>query len=378
MNAVIVGAGLTGAKAAQTLREEGFTGRVVLIGEETERPYERPPLSKGYLLGDQERDAVHVHNANWYDTNSVDLRLGQRVVGLDRAAHEVELDSGERIGYDKLLLATGASPRRLPIDGDVHYVRRLEDSDRLREALGSGGSVAIAGAGWIGLEIAAAARAKGCAVTVFEPAPTPLHTVLGPEIGAFFADLHRAHGVEFRFGEGLPDKPAADVVVVGVGARPNTELAEAAGLTVEDGVVVDAGLRTSDPDIYAAGDVAAVPSTRYGRRLRVEHWANAIGGGQAAAKSMLGKDISYDELPYFFSDQYDVGMEFTGWFAPGGYDRVVTRGDVTGRAFHAFWLADDRVVAGMHVNLWDEGLGAVQELIRGGERVDPDRLALGD
>ncbi|SDM28504.1 3-phenylpropionate/trans-cinnamate dioxygenase ferredoxin reductase subunit [Allokutzneria albata] len=367
---MIVGAGLTGAKAAETLREEGFTGQIVLIGEETERPYERPPLSKGYLLGDQERDAVHVHDAQWYDKNSVDLRLGQRVVGLDRAAHEVELDSGERIRYDKLLLATGASPRRLPIDGDVHYVRRLEDSDRLREALGSGGSVAIAGAGWIGLEIAAAARAKGCPVTVYEPAPTPLHAVLGPEIGGFFADLHRAEGVEFRFGESLPGKPNADVVVAGIGARPNTELAEAAGLTVEDGIVVDAGLRTSDPDIYAAGDVAAVPSTQYGRRLRVEHWGNAIAGGQAAAKSMLGNDISYDELPYFFSDQYDVGMEFTGWFAPGGYDRVVTRGDVAGRAFRAFWIADGRVVAGMHVNLWDEGLGRARELIHGGLPLD--------
>ncbi len=395
---VIVGAGLAGAKAAETLRAEGFDGRVVLVGDETERPYERPPLSKGYLLGDQDRAAVYVHGEGWYEENSVELLPGRRAVALDRAAHEVVLDGGERIGYRKLLLATGASPRTLPVPGadlpGVHYLRRLPDSDHLRDALSGGGRVAVAGAGWIGLEIAAAARGQGCAVTVVEPAATPLHAALGQEMGSFFADLHRDRGVEFRFGVGVAavhgdtrvsalrttggEEIPADVVVVGVGARPNNALAEAAGLAIDEhngGIVVDAAMRTDDQDIHAAGDVAAIPNPRYGRRLRVEHWANAISGGQTAARAMLGQAVTHDELPYFFSDQYDVGMEFTGWFPPGGYDRVVTRGDVPGRAFHAFWLSDGRVVAGMHVNMWDEGIGAVGDLVRGGHPVDPDRLA---
>jgi 3-phenylpropionate/trans-cinnamate dioxygenase ferredoxin reductase subunit len=391
---VIVGAGLTGAKAAQTLREEGFTGRVVLVGDDHERPYERPPLSKGYLLGDQERNAVYVHDEQWYQDNAVELRLGQRVVGLDRSARQVELADGQRIDYTRLLLATGASPRRLRVPGNdlsgVHYLRRLNHADRLREALSAGGQVVIAGAGWIGLEIAAAARSRDCAVTVVEPAATPLHAALGPEMGNFFADLHRRHGVQFRFGSGIADIQGngrvsavttsdgavlpADTVVVGVGARPNTELAEQAGLIVDDGIIVDTSLRTSDPEIYAAGDVAAGPSARYGQRIRVEHWANAINSGPAAAKAMLGHDVTHDELPYFFSDQYDIGMEFAGLVTPGGYDRVVTRGNPEEQAFHAFWLSDNHVVAGMHVNLWDDGLGGVQELIHSRRPVDPDRL----
>ncbi|MFD7660190.1 NAD(P)/FAD-dependent oxidoreductase [Actinosynnema sp. NPDC059797] len=392
---VIAGAGLAGANAAQALREAGFAGRVVLVGDEVERPYERPPLSKGYLLGDQDRAAVHVHDERWYEDNAVELRLGRAVTALDRADRHVVLADGERVGYTRLLLATGSSPRRLSVPGEelpgVHHLRRLDQADRLREALTPGSRVVIAGAGWIGLEVAAAARARDCAVTVVEPAPTPLHAVLGPELGGFFADLHRHRGVGFRFGgrvTGIRGDGAvsaveladgavlpADAVVVGVGARPNTALAERAGLTVDDGVVVDAALRTDDPHVFAAGDVAAHPSTRYGRRLRVEHWANALNGGQAAARSMLGQETAYDELPYFFSDQYDVGMEFAGWFAPGGYDRVVTRGSVEERAFHAFWLASGHVVAGMHVNLWDDGIGDVQDLVRSRRPVDPDRLA---
>lgn len=392
---VIVGAGLTGANAAQTLREEGFTGRLILLGDDTERPYERPPLSKGYLLGDVERAAIYVHDEEWYENHSVELRLGTRVTSLDRPAHHIELADGERIGYTKLLLATGSSPRRMRVPGNelprVHYLRRVEHCDRLREALSAGGRVVIAGAGWIGLEVAAAARAQGCAVTVVEPAPTPLHVPLGPEMGGYFAELHRDHGVEFRLGTGVAGFQGngsvsevattdgsilpADTVIIGVGARPNTELAERAGLTIDDGIVVDATLRTDDPDIYAAGDVATVPSTHYGRRIRVEHWANAIGGGQAAAKAMLGMDMTYDELPYFFSDQYDIGMEFSGWFPLGGYDEVITRGDVTGHSFHAFWLAGKHVVAGMHVNRWNDGIGEVQDLIRSRQPIEVDLLA---
>ncbi|HEY0497692.1 MAG TPA: FAD-dependent oxidoreductase [Kutzneria sp.] len=392
---VIVGAGMTGAKAAETLRAEGFDGRIVLIGAEQERPYDRPPLSKGYLLGDQDRDSVYLHPMGWYGDNHVELLTGRRVSRLNREAHEVELAGGERIGYTKLLLATGSSPRRLKVDGNelggVHYLRRLEQSEDLRASFAHGGKVVVVGGGWIGLETAAAARKAGCEVTVVEPMATPLHAALGPEMGAFFGDVHRRQGVDLRLGVGVTgfkgagkvsavatdagDIPA-DVVVVGVGARPNTELAEDAGLAMDNGgVLVDSALRTEDPDIFAAGDIASVPNSRYGRRIRVEHWQNAVDSGPAAARAMLGQDVVYDQLPYFFTDQYDLGMEFAGWFEPGGYDRVVTRGDVDASAFYAFWLAGDQVVAGMHVNQWDGGIGPVQELIRSRRAVDADRLA---
>ncbi|MEV4058452.1 FAD-dependent oxidoreductase [Amycolatopsis sp. NPDC049688] len=389
---VVAGAGLTGAKAVETLRAEGFADRIVLVGAEPDLPYERPPLSKGYLLGADERPSVFVHDEKWYADQGIEVLTGRRVTALDRAAHEVELAGGERIGYTKLLLATGASPRRLRVPGNdldgVHYLRRLAHADRLRDALASGGRVVVAGAGWIGLETAAAARHYGCSVTIVEPAASPLHATLGPEVGGFFADLHRRHGVDLRLGTGVTgfagetavtavrtddgDIPA-DVVVVGIGARPETQLAADAGLAVDDGIVVDAGLRTEDPDVFAAGDVASVWQERYGRRVRVEHWAAATNGGPAAALAMLGREVVHDDLPYFFSDQYDAGMEFTGWFPPGGYDRVVTRGDA--EAFHAFWLTGGRVVAGLHVNKWDEGLDAVRELILRGRTVDPARLA---
>ena len=391
---VIIGAGMAGAKAAEALRAEGFDGRIVLVGAEQERPYDRPPLSKGYLLGDQDRDSVYLHPMSWYGDNHVELLTGRRVSRLDRAAHEIGLAGGERIGYTKVLLATGSSPRRLKVDGNdlggVHYLRRLEQSDDLRAAFAHGGRVVVVGGGWIGLETAAAARKAGCEVTVVEPAATPLHAALGPEMGGFFGDVHRRQGVDVRLGVGVKgfkgagkvsavvtdagDIPA-DIVLVAVGARPNTELAEEAGLTVDNGVPVDAGLRTEDPDVFAAGDIANVPNSRYGQRIRVEHWQNAVDSGPAAAKSMLGMDVVYDQLPYFFTDQYDLGMEFAGWFSPGGYDRVVTRGDVDGQAFYAFWLAGDEVVAGMHVNQWDDGIGPVQELIRSRKAVDAARLA---
>ncbi|MFF5209914.1 NAD(P)/FAD-dependent oxidoreductase [Streptosporangium sp. NPDC000396] len=393
---VIVGAGLAGAKAAQSLREEGFAGRITLVGAEDERPYERPPLSKGYLLGKEEKAKVYVHDESWYDENSVELLLGRRATGLDRAARQVELDGGPRLGYDKLLLVTGASPRRLDVPGadldGVHYLRGFEDSERLREAIRGGGRVVVVGAGWIGMETAAAAREYGCEVTVVEPQQMPLLAALGPELGAFFADVHRQKGVDVRLGRGVTafrgitgrvravltddgGEIPADVVIVGVGVRPDTELAERAGLAVENGIVVDASLRTDDPGVYAAGDVANAFNPLYGTRIRVEHWANALNGGLAAGRAMLGREVVYDRPPYFFTDQYDVGMEFSGWFAPGGYDSVTVRGDLEARAFHAFWLSGGRVVAGMHVNRWDEGIAPVQELIRAGVRVEPDRLA---
>jgi NADPH-dependent 2,4-dienoyl-CoA reductase/sulfur reductase-like enzyme len=401
---VIVGAGLAGAGAAETLRSEGFTGRVILIGDERDRPYERPPLSKGYLTGSDERDAAFVHPASWYAEHDVELHLGQPVVRLDRAARTVVLGDGTGLPYDKLLLTTGAEPRRLDIPGTdlvgVHHLRRLAHADRLKGVLTSlgreNGHLVIAGAGWIGLEVAAAARGYGVEVTVVDPEPCPLHRVLGPELGEVFADLHREHGVRFSFGTRLTgitgqdgvvlaaltddgeEHPAHDVLAA-IGAAPRTALAEAAGLALADpaeggGIAVDASLRTSDPDVFAAGDVAAVDHPLLGRRVRVEHWANAKDGGPAAARAMLGQPVSYDRVPYFFTDQYDLGMEFSGHAAPGTYDQVVARGDVGKREFIAFWLRDDRVLAGMNVNVWDV-TDPIQELIRSGRQVDPERLS---
>ncbi|MFJ6566398.1 NAD(P)/FAD-dependent oxidoreductase [Streptomyces sp. NPDC091292] len=401
---VIIGGGLAGAKAAETLRSEGFTGRVILIGDEREHPYERPPLSKGYLLRKEERDSVFVHEPAWYAQADIELHLGQTVVGIDRAAKTVSLGDSTVVHYDKLLLATGAEPRRLDIPGThlagVHHLRRLAHAERLRGVLATlgrdNGHLVIAGAGWIGLEVAAAAREYGAEVTVVEPEPTPLHGVLGPELGQLFTELHGEHGVRFHFGARLTEitgqdgmvlaartddgeeHPAHDVLAA-IGAAPRTGLAEAAGLAMADraqggGIAVDASLRTSDPDIYAAGDVASVDHPLFGTRLRVEHWANALNGGPAAARAMLGKDVTYDRVPYFFSDQYDVGLEYSGWAPPGSYDQVVIRGDVGKREFIAFWLKDGRVLAGMNVNVWDV-TDPIQELIRTRARVDTDALS---
>ncbi|WP_371652587.1 MULTISPECIES: NAD(P)/FAD-dependent oxidoreductase [unclassified Streptomyces] len=404
---VIVGGGLAGAKAAETLRAEGFNGRVILIGDEREHPYERPPLSKGFLSGKEERDSVFVHEPAWYAQNDVELHLGQTVTAIDREARTVRLGDGTLIGYDKLLLATGSEPRRLDIPGTdlagVHHLRRLAHSERLRnmlKALGrDNGHLVIAGAGWIGLEVAAAARGYGAEVTVVEPEQTPLHQVIGPELGQIFTDLHAEHGVRFHFGARLTEitgqdgmvlaartddgeeHPAHDVLAA-IGAAPRTALAENAGLALVDradggGIAVDASLRTSDPDIFAAGDVAASHHPLLDTRLRVEHWANALNGGPAAARAMLGQEVSYDRVPYFFSDQYDLGLEYSGWAPPGSYDQVVLRGDAGKREFIAFWLKERRVLAGMNVNVWDV-TESIQGLIRAGTKgvqVDPDRLA---
>ncbi|RST19567.1 NAD(P)/FAD-dependent oxidoreductase [Streptomyces sp. WAC05374] len=392
---VIVGAGLAGAKAAQTLREEGFHGPLVLVGEESERPYERPPLSKGYLQGKDERETVYVHPSHWYTDHDVDLRLGTDVTAIDPAGHEVTLADGSRLGYAKLLLTTGSSPRRLPVPGTdldgVHYLRRLSDSDRIKRLLTSASRIAVIGAGWIGLETAAAARTAGVEVTVLESAELPLLRVLGREVSQIFADLHTDHGVDLRCGVKIAEitgtggrangvrladgsRIGADAVVVGVGITPNTRLATAAGLDVDDGIRVDAHLRTSHPDIYASGDVASAFHPLLGTHIRVEHWANAVNQSQAAAKAMLGQDAPYERLPYFFTDQYDLGMEYTGHVGPGGYDRVVFRGRTGSREFIAFWLAEGRVLAGMNVNVWDV-TQAIQRLVRTGAQVDEQRLS---
>jgi 3-phenylpropionate/trans-cinnamate dioxygenase ferredoxin reductase component len=402
---VIVGGGLAGAKAAETLRAEGFTGRVILICDERDHPYERPPLSKGYLLGKAERDSVFVHEPAWYAQHDIELHLGQTVDRIDRAAKTVRFgDDGTLVRYDKLLLATGAEPRRLDIPGTdlagVHHLRRLAHAERLKGVLAAlgrdNGHLVIAGAGWIGLEVAAAARTYGAEVTVIEHGQTPLHSVLGPELGNVFAQLHKEHGVRFRFGVRLTEivgqdgmvlaartddgeeHPAHDVLAA-IGAAPRVGLAEAAGLELAGraeggGIVVDERLRTSDPDIYAAGDVAAFPHALFDTRLRVEHWANALNGGPAAARSMLGQDLAYDRVPYFFTDQYDLGMEYSGWAPPGSYDQVVIRGDAGKREFIAFWVKEGRVLAGMNVNVWDV-TEPIQRLITARAVVDTDALA---
>jgi 3-phenylpropionate/trans-cinnamate dioxygenase ferredoxin reductase subunit len=392
---VIVGGGLAGAKAAETLRAENFDGEIVLFGDEPELPYERPPLSKGILLGKAERDSAFVHPADWYETNRVDLRTGVTVVAIDPQNHMVTFGGGT-LSYDKLLLTTGASPRRLDIPGatldGVDYLRRLPDTDRLRAAFRPGTRVVVIGAGWIGLETTAAARLAGSHVTVVEPQPAALYYQLGPELGAVFSALHQAHGVEFRFGETAAEFHGdaaghvgsvltsagevlpADVVVVGIGAAPNTGLASAAGLSVSNGIATDSALRTSAPDVFAAGDVANSDNPLLGIPVRVEHWANALHGGPAAARSMLGQEVVYDRVPYFFSDQYDLGMECSGLPTPGTYDQVVYRGEPSSLEFIAFWLTAGRVVAGMNVNVWDV-TDDIQSLIRSSRPVDPTRLA---
>jgi 3-phenylpropionate/trans-cinnamate dioxygenase ferredoxin reductase component len=397
---VIVGGGLAGAKAAETLRDEGFEGRVVLIGEEAVRPYERPPLSKDHLRGEGEDDAIFVHGEDFYETKSIELRTGTRAARLDVDASEVELEDGERIGFDKLLLATGSTPRRLPVPGadlpGVHLLRTVGDADRLRGSLSPGARLVVIGAGWIGCEVAASARQIGAEVTMLAPEAVPLERVLGPEVGALYRDLHAGHGVNLALGNGVEaiegsDRVTgvrtsdarvlgADVVVIGVGVAPRTELAEAAGLDVDNGVLVDDRLRTSAPNVFAAGDIANAEHPILGGRVRVEHWGTALEQGPAAARNMLGQDLPYERIPYFFSDQYDVGMEYAGHALT--WDRVLFRGDPATMEFMAFWMRGDRVAAGMNVNVWDVN-DDVQALVRGGAPTDDDALrdpgvALGD
>jgi 3-phenylpropionate/trans-cinnamate dioxygenase ferredoxin reductase component len=392
---VIVGASLAGAKAAEALRAEGFSGPLMVIGEETERPYERPPLSKAYLMGNAERETIYVHPQQWYAEHDVELRLGVPVTEIDPAAHEVRLADGSRTGYAKLLLATGSSPRPLPVPGadmdGVLYLRRVEDSDQIKADLQAASRIAVIGAGWIGLETAAAARAAGVEVTVLESAELPLLRVLGREVAQVFADLHRDHGVDLRFGVQVAEITGsngrasgvrladgshirADVIIAGIGITPNTQLATAAGLVVDNGIRVDAQLRSSEPDIYAAGDVASAFHPLLGKHIRVEHWANALNQPQTAARAMLGQDVAYDRVPYFFTDQYDLGMEYAGYVEPGGYDEVVFRGDVARGEFIAFWRAGGRVLAGMNVNIWDVN-DHIQALVRAATPVDASRLA---
>jgi 3-phenylpropionate/trans-cinnamate dioxygenase ferredoxin reductase subunit len=392
---VIIGGGLAGAKAAEALRVNDFDGQIILFADEKQLPYERPPLSKEYLAGKLSLADFTVHDAQWYDDHHIEVRLDSPVSALNVDAHTVGLADGPAVSYDKLLLATGSASRRPPIPGSeadgVHYLRSYDDAAALNSALVEGTSLAVVGAGWIGLEVAAAARQRNVGVTVVEAAKQPLLAALGETVGEVFATLHREHGVDLRLeaqveeitvaggvatGLRLRDGAtvAADAVLVAVGAKPNIELAEQAGLSMgEGGVLVDASLRTSDPDIYAVGDIAAAEHPLFGGRIRTEHWANALKQPAVAAAGMLGKPGEYAELPYFFTDQYDLGMEYVG-HAPH-FNRVVFRGDVAGREFVAFWLDDaNRVLAGMNVNIWDV-LDDVKALIKSQSPVDPDKLA---
>jgi 3-phenylpropionate/trans-cinnamate dioxygenase ferredoxin reductase subunit len=388
---VIVGASLAGAKAAETLRAEGFDGRLALVGAEPERPYERPPLSKDYLRGEVGREKVYVHDPDFYAEHDIELMPGRTALAIDRAGGELALDDGQRLRYDRLLLTPGAEPRRLSIPGadldGVLYLRTVADSDVLRARLDRGGAAVVAGAGWIGAEVAASARQRGLDVTVIDPASVPLERVLGAELGAFYRDVHTDHGVQMLLGTGVEAfegqsavervrttdgrELACDFVVVGIGVTPRTELAAEAGLAVDNGILADEHLRTSVPGVYVAGDVANAHHPFYGERVRVEHWDNALHQGPAAAHNMLGPPAAYDRLPYFYSDQYDVGMEYAGLART--WDRVVFRGDPAGREFIAFWLLEDRVVAGMNVNVWDV-TDTIQRLIRSRVAVDERRL----
>jgi 3-phenylpropionate/trans-cinnamate dioxygenase ferredoxin reductase component len=389
---MIVGASLAGAKAAETLRQEGFRGRVVLIGAEEERPYERPPLSKDYLRGEVGREKVYVHEAGFYAEHDIELRLGRTAESLDISSRELELDDGERLRYDRLLLATGAEPRRLSSPGaeldGVLYLRSVEDSDDLRARLDGGGAVVVVGAGWIGAEVAASARQHGLDVTVIDRASVPLERVLGTEVGAVYRDIHTDHGTRMLMRTGVEafegDKAVegvrtsdgrmlrCDFVVVGVGVVPRIELVVQSDIVLANGIVVDEYLQTNVPGVFAAGDVANAHHSFYGEPIRVEHWANALNQGPAAARNMLGQAAAYERLPYFFSDQYEVGMEYTGFAR--AWDRVVFRGDPATREFVAFWLVEDRVVAGMNVNVWDV-IDPIKRLISEHVPVDDRRLA---
>lgn len=392
---VIVGGGLAGAKAAEALRDKDFGGKVILFAAEDQLPYERPPLSKEYLAGKKALADFTVDPADWYRDHHIDLRVGTTVTAVNPGDHTVTLPDDSTVGYDKLLLATGSAARRPPIPGSdaagLHYLRTIDDAAALRDTLTEGASLAIVGAGWIGLEAAAGARERGVNVTVVESAQLPLLGSLGAEVGEVFAQLHRDHGVDLRLSETVQEitvadgratglklgdgsTVAADAVLVAVGAAPNITLAEEAGLTITDGgVQVDTTLCSSDPDIYAVGDIAAAQNPVFNARIRTEHWANALKQPATAVAGMLGKPTEYAELPYFFTDQYNLGMEYVG-YAPE-YEQVVFRGNVAKLEFVAFWLStDNRVLAGMNVNVWDV-LDDIKTLIRSGAQVDPQHLA---
>ncbi|MBT2586059.1 FAD-dependent oxidoreductase [Arthrobacter sp. ISL-95] len=369
---VILGGGLAGATAAKTLRAEGYGGAVTLVGAENRTPYLRPPLSKELLLGKADADSALVVPEDWYGDNNVELVLGGPASRIDPVAHVVTLASGRDLHYSKLLLTTGARPRTIPLEGadldGVMTFRTLDDSLKLQSLLKGGGrKVVMIGPGWIGMELAAAARAYGNDVTLLGLEDVPLGAAIGPELGRYFQKVHEEQGVGFRLrasaagidgqdgratavrtttGETLP----ADVVVIAVGVIPDTALAEAAGLAIRNGIPVDAGLRSSAPDVLAAGDVANALHPFTGEHHRSEHWANALNGGKVAAKSMMGLDARLDVVPYFFTDQFSLSMEYSGFPSLTAGNLPVIRGSLDEGSFIAFWLKEGKVLAGMSVN----------------------------
>ena len=394
-NFIIIGGGLAGASAAEELRKQGFDGTIQLITKEAHAPYIRPPLSKGYLNGSEGLDAVFVHPNEWYAENNIELLTNTKAFGVNAATHEVTVSGGKPLHYDKLLIATGSTPRLLTIDGaelgGVHYLRTLDDSIALQKELTGGGrKLVLVGSGWIGMEVGATARTLGNDVTILERDPIPLANAIGDELGTMFADMHREHGVVLRTsvvvdrivgshgkvsgvaldsGEVVP----ADIVLIGVGAVPNVALADDAGIVTENGIVVDQAMQTSDPDIFAAGDVANAFHPIVNMRLRSEHWANALNEGPAAARGMLGQNESFEDIPYFYTDQFDLGMEYSGYGPLTRGAKIVFRGNPEKREFIAFWIRDGRVVAGMNVNVWDVN-EQVQRIIRSNKVVDEARL----
>ncbi len=389
---LIVGGGLAGAKAAEGAREGGFEGRIVLVGEEAREPYERPPLSKDILRAEKPSDSSRVHESGYYAEHSIELVTGDAVTALDPGARQAQLASGASVSFDAAVLAMGAAPRSLTVPGadldGVHYLRTVEDSVRLQQAIKKASRVAVIGAGWIGSEVAASARQMGAEVVLIETLPVPLHRVLGSQVGGMFSELHLDHGVAMRLGVGVDRLQggsaveqvvladgrveAADVVVAGIGVTPRVELAQAAGLTLENGVVVDENLQTSAPGIYAAGDIANAFHPHYQRRLRTEHWANALNQGSAAGANATGDPKPYTRLPYFYSDQYDLGLEYVGYAS--AEDQVIIRGDAATREFIAFYHRGGVVTAAMNVNIWDV-VEELRAIITAARPVDPARLA---
>ena len=388
---VIIGGGLAGANAAFSLRDLGFQGNVTIVGDEAEVPYERPPLSKEYLRGEKQRHETHVKPADEYAARNIKLITGTRATQIDTRQQLVTLADETSLHYDALLLATGSAPRLLEVPGahldGVFYLRNVDHSDAIREAAAKAESIVVIGGGWLGTEVAASLRQLGGNVTLVSPPPQPLERILGSEVASAYVGVHKANGTRLVtgrvaeiIGEGqitdvlLGDgtRLPADMVVAAVGAAPRTQLAESADLRMRDGgVEVDEFLRTSSPNIYAAGDIATAWNPRFERYLRIEHWDNAIEQGKAVAANILGAQKPYDRTPYFYSDQFDLGMEYRG-YAPT-WDQVVIRGDLEAREFDAFWLKDGRVVAAMNANRWDDA-AELQELVDNRAEVDPEQL----
>ncbi len=388
---VVLGGGLAAASVVSELRERGYSGKLTLISDETDLPYERPPLSKGFLQGKEEPADFIVHDSTWYSEHGVTLRLGVAGISIEAEQQRVLLADGDSVSYDHLVLATGSRAslgKEAPIAGydlpGVHVLRTLNDAKSLREDITEGTQVAVVGSGWIGMEVAASARQSGARVTVYSPTDVPLSKVFGERFGNYLLELHQRHGVDVRTArvQGIEradghmqvysdaGSSRADVVILAMGAVPNLELAETAGLDVDGGVVVDQSLRSSNRQILAVGDIAQAFNTHLDRHLRVEHWDNAIRQGKLAAATLTGADESSDWLPYFFTDQFDLGMEYVGHSSPD--DTTVIRGDTESGEFIIFWQHGQTVTAAANVNIWDVN-DTLRTLV--GRNIDAERLA---